>query len=309
MQNLNTVYQIPAVTPEQQFPEITQELENWKVGYLVKRRNGDTSLMSENTSLAFDRRKRMFSSTRGENNNNNNVDDENNNNTTTGAGFVDTIRMGRSRDQVHLSQFMHLNLPATMHDRQVTNFEVRRMMQRSRTSKLKQNNNEWDTSNNKNEGENRHTNNNTHEGDDFDDEETKRRLRQEILFGRRKSEASSSKNNNNNNNNDSNYTNQDSSNKNSASVSIVTKLSVMDPQVLHKKGKELTEMIQTASRIRAAQIPFAASFRNDDIDDSKNKGNAIAVSTLHQPHRHRHHEKPSDIQVWYHRLGMDPPTD
>lgn len=286
--------QIPAVLPEKQFPEIADEIANWKIGYLVKRRNGDGSVMADNTSLAFDRRKRM--PTTG-----NNVDG----NDGAAGGFVDTIRMGRPRiDQVQISQFMHFNLPASMHDRQVTNFEVRRMMQRSRAKKgsslffgshdlMNEDDDDVDDVGDGNaEQQQNHgipDEDSSHNPKENDQEAYKRKIRREILYGRRKTSP----------------TNAGSSPSPSSpsAISIITKLSVMDPQVVHRKGKELTEMIQDAARAKAAKIPFP-----NDVDSADSSQKHASREGHHHHHHHRQHEKPSAIQVWYHRLGMELPS-
>lgn len=319
------VHQIPAVTPEKQFPEIDEEIKNWKIGYAIKKRQQHQLNMgnspplfegshishqqdSENTSLAFDRRKSAVNMLAAQLSRNSVAANNNNNNNTAASGgamttmmmvgMIDTIRLSRAPDQVEISQFMNLNLPTSMQDRQVTNFEVRRLMQRSRAKKGSSllrmtvsqdddddgevNKNDYDQHQHHHQQQQQHADQNQRRRFSQEQDEKERKKRQqEILFG-----ANSEKD------------------EKKKRYSIVTKLEVMDSHVLYRKGHELNQMIRDAARARAKIFPLYQQDQQDRASSSLNQQS----QRVQQSHRHHHHHAPpSDIQVWYHRLGMDPP--
>jgi hypothetical protein len=288
----NKVFQVAAVKPELQFPEIEHELNNWKVGELARRKkeNDDSptsKLLLHAAAMNSSRRKsaaaavgqKLFADKEKERKE-----------MLLSFGAIDTIRLNRAPDQVEINHFVQLHLPESMQERQVTNFEVRRMMQRSK-AKTKRNHN--DTIEDKNENEEALT----QQQNIGNINNNKRGILIQFKSPTELENAHASK-----------------------STSILTKLSSIDSNVLQRKGHELQQMIREASRSRSEQFPLPAisvekrklrrmltKHQNEESTSPINDRRSLQKEDEERKLKRLEEQKSRDIQLWYHRLGMEPP--
>jgi hypothetical protein len=111
------VFQIPATMVEPQFPDVEEELKKWRLG--DAKRDSKARALARRESCANLRDALSASNYTG--------------GATGATGYrADAIRLSAAQDQARLNRFIALHAPVSLHEKQLTNFEVRRLMQRTK---------------------------------------------------------------------------------------------------------------------------------------------------------------------------------
>lgn len=343
-------FHIPGVTVEQQFDDIEKELQTWRVGDAMldararaAKRFGANAVAVRTRQLQL---QQQFSSRTDANsidkNNRDGGDDDVDDLSTSLAALasntIDTIRLSKARDQRAIQMFLAQHLPTSLRQKQVTNFEVRRLMQRTRN-------------NNCNNGaigaielEQRQQHRDGNDYNKFDD------------------------GTNNNNNNNSNNSTAASATSTTTRTAVITSssptstiLAGIDRQVLARKSLELYQFVRESAQERARLMPLPPSerrkrrrnnnndqlqqqigdstavslgdrgsnlhrdgnlisngkFHHSNVDDESGGENNSNTSNQHlmleeeqqqrQQQQKKKEQRAKDISIWYHRLGLEVP--
>ena len=235
------MFHVPATMIEPQLPEIEEELMRWKVGDAML----DARSRAQRHSIVRSRSGMPSGASRA----------------------VDTIRLSVAPDQLAITSFMALRLPTSLHEKQVTNFEVRRLMQRAKGRRLV-------VSAESESASGPEPNSGVVAGSGAEGSARGARVASSTADGHRGGSGDAA-----NDERDG----ADSAEPPSATSHV---LSGMDAQVLQRKGAELTFMIRDAARERAVKMPLP----------DRQEGRSAAAAAV---------DGRKDIQRWYHRLGLE----
>lgn len=259
------VFQIAATTVEPQLPDVAAEIRKWRLG--------DAALDAQQRALVRHQSRASLAAALAAANYDGSAD------ASAATLRVDTIRLSAAPDQVQLNRFVALHTPASLHQKQLTNFEVRRLAQRTKakpprfiratmggggpssTSPLR---GAAEDAAGTGDRDDAHFCADPHAGDE---------------------QRSSS-------------SNAPSDSKNGGRESRKPEaLAGLNEQMLSRKAAELQQMIRERARERAKEMPLPPR------DGAIPATTTSARDSKPSPSRAR----PTSLQQWYHRLGLEPP--